>query len=117
MAPRAVPKHALSGPVQELQVLDLHNWRNLGDDADSRAERLMEKINMLEEESFTKKAQGIDAWRKSPVHQEYLELGAESMGQGKEVSTLITEYEQQGKETLSIEEFAAVSDLNKKLRF
>lgn len=110
-------KHALTGPVQELQDFDLHSWRNLGNDAESRATRLMEKINILEKESFTKKAQGIDAWRKSKIYQEYLDLGAESMVQNKEVSALISEYEQQGRETMTIEEFSAISDLNKKLRF
>ena len=73
------PTHILTGPLQELQALDLINWRRLGRDARERSRKILEKINLLEHDSFTKKAQGISNWRQSPVYQMYLNLGAESM--------------------------------------
>lgn len=111
------PAHVLTGPLQELQTLDLINWRRLGRDAKERARKILEKINLLEHDSFTKKAQGISNWRQSPVYQMYLDLGAESMVSNKDVDTLIRERQGQGQDALSSEEFIAISDLNKDLRF
>lgn len=109
--------HVLTGPLQELQSLDLINWRRLGRDAQERTRKVLEKINLLEHDSFTKKAQGISNWRQSPVYQMYLSLGSESMTSGKDVATLLKGYQDQGQDVLSAEEFSAISDLNKNLRF
>ena len=111
------PKHVLMGPVQELAALSLDNFRRLGDTAEERIKAMTEKIKVLEHDSFTKKAQGIEAWRKSETYKIYLELGLESMHQKKEVKELIADYEKQSKKTLSFEEFESISDLNRKLRF
>ena len=112
-----MPKSVLTGPVQELQSFDLVVWRRLGNTANERTQKILDKINLLQEESYTKKAQGITAWRDSKVYKLYLQLGAESMIAGKEVAEFITDYENKNENTLSIEEFSAISDLNKQLRF
>ena len=39
------------------------------------------------------------------------------MSKNEEVAALIRDYQKQGIETLSLEEFSAISDLNKLLRF
>ena len=110
-------RHELTGPVQELESLTLDNFRRFGDSVEEMAGKVLEKINLLEKDSFTKKAQGIEAWRRSQVYKIYLELGQESMVQGKEVAVLIGDYKAQNKPALTVEEFSAISDLNKKLRF
>lgn len=115
--PSPSTKSVLTGPVQELQSFDLIGFRRLGNSAEERADKVLDKIALLEQDSYTKKAQGISAWRSSPVYKFYLELGARSMSEGKDVNSLISELEQKGENTLSNEEFAAISDLNKKLRF
>jgi hypothetical protein len=109
--------HVLSGPIQELKSLSLGNFRLLGETAEQSKEKLLDKINNLSKESFTKKSQGIEAWRQSEVYKEYLNLGNESMIQGKEISDIIDDYKSKSKDTLSLEEFDAVSDINKSLRF
>jgi hypothetical protein len=109
--------HFLSGPVQELQDITLDNFRYLGITAEESVAKVLEKINVLEKDSFTKKAQGIEAWRNSEVYQLYLTLGQESMLQNKDIASLIAEYGAQSKPVLKLEEFSAISDLNKKLRF
>jgi hypothetical protein len=111
------PKNMLTGPVQELQSFDLVGFRRLGNEVDERTQKILDKINLLQQESYTKKAQGIAAWRDSPVYKLYLQIGAESMMAGKEVVDFISENESKNKETLSIEEFSTISDLNKQLRF
>ncbi|RJQ34763.1 hypothetical protein C4566_01785 [Candidatus Parcubacteria bacterium] len=110
-------KHVLSGPVQELQDISVKNFRRLGDSAQARADKILEKINILEQESYTKKSQAIEAWRKSGVYKIYLQIGAQSMIEGKKIEDLVKEKESKGEETLSAEEFSVISDLNKKLRF
>ena len=107
----------LSGPIEELKSMTLSNFRYLGDSAQERIDKIFGKIKFLEKDGYTKKAMGIEAWRKSKVYQMYLDLGADSMVQNKEVANLITEYEKDNKETLSIAEFSGISDLNKQLRF
>jgi len=109
--------HILAGPIQELKSLSLNNFRLLGDTIEQRKEKLLNKIDILSKESFTKRSQGIDAWRQSDVYKEYLILGNESMIKSKDVSDLIDDYVKQGKDTLTIEEFSIVSDINKELRF
>lgn len=110
-------KDVLTGPVKELQFMDLLNFRRLGSTADERAGKILDKINLLEQDSYTKKAQGVAGWRNSPIYKQYLDLGAESMVSGQEISALMEQYKSQGKETLDLEEFSAISDLNQKLRF
>ena len=109
--------HVLSGSIEELKQLSLGNFRLLGESAEQSKEKLLNKINNLGKESFTKKSQGIEAWRQSEVYKEYLNLGNESMLQGKEISDIINDYKSKGRDTLSLEEFSAVSDINKSLRF
>ncbi len=117
-APAKVPvKHVLVGPVDELANMSIDNFRRLGIDASSRAQRIYEKIAILEKDSVSKKAAGIAAWRQSPVYQQYLELGANSLMQGQEISNLIGKRTQTGEQVLTLEEFNTIGDLNKLLRF
>lgn len=111
------PKVSLTGPVQELQSFNLVGFRRLGNTPEERVQKVFDKINLLEQDSYTKKAQGIGAWRSSPVYKLYLKLGAESMVAGREVADYIAERENKNEETLSLAEFSAISDLNKQLRF
>ncbi|PLX25087.1 hypothetical protein C0580_03325 [Candidatus Parcubacteria bacterium] len=110
-------KHVLSGPVQELQDMTLKNFKRLSDTADGRADKVLEKINLLEQDSYTKKAQGIEAWRRSETYKIYLALGAESMIENKKIEEIAKEKEAKGEDFLDADEFSAISDLNKKLRF
>ena len=115
--PKKQPSRVLTGPVQEIQNIDLVAWRRMGEHAQERADKVLDKINLLEQESYTKKAQGIKAWRESKLYEFYLQLGAESMVNGQEVSALIDQYTKEGKDTLAHDDFEAISDLNKKIRF
>jgi hypothetical protein len=110
-------KAVLTGPVQELENMLLSTFRRYGNTASERAQKLLQKINTLEKESVTKKTMGIAAWRKSPVYKLYLDLGASSLIKGQEVSQMIAEQKAAGQEVLTIEEFNAIGDLNKLLRF
>lgn len=107
----------LTGPVQEIENMSLNNFRRYGASALERAQKIFQKIDILEKDSVSKKAMGIQAWRKSPVYKIYLDLGSTSLIKGQEVSQVIAEKKIAGQEVLTIEEFHAISDINKLLRF
>lgn len=110
-------KRVLVGPVDELANMSLDNFRRLGPDAASRAQRIYEKIAVLEKDSVSKKAAGIAAWRQSPVYSQYLDLGASSLMGNQDIVNLINQRQQAGTQVLSLEEFNTVGDLNRLLRF
>ncbi|MBI3963771.1 MAG: hypothetical protein HY341_02110 [Candidatus Kerfeldbacteria bacterium] len=105
------------GPVDELRTMTLDEFRRLGTTVADATKKLLEKINLLEEESFTKRAEGIAAWKRSPVNQLYLDIGRASMETAKPVEDVIRERQQAGIPTLTIDEFTGVVDLNLLLRF
>lgn len=116
VAPAKTPAN-LTGPVEELSYMTLQNFRRLASGPAQQAEKILAKIALLEKDSVTKKAQGIEAWRNSEVYRLYLDLGEESLKLAKNISTIIQDRLNNNQDTLSAEEFAAISDLNKNLRF
>jgi hypothetical protein len=107
----------LMGPVEEIRSLNLTDFRRLGTNPTEAVEKIKEKVDLLEEESFTKKAEAIQAWKKSEIYQIYLDIGNEGMNKGKSVQDVITSRKMDGRSYLTNEEFEAVGDLNKQLRF
>ena len=85
--------------------------------SDDKLDKILDKISILEQDSYTKKSQGIEAWRRSETYKLYLALGAESMIEGKKIEEVVKEKEDKGESVLDGDEFSAISDLNKKLRF
>lgn len=110
-----VPK--VMGPLDEIKYMDLINFRRLGKDPLNTAEKIKSKINLLEEEGYGKKLAGIKAWRLSPVNKLYLAIGHLSISANKPVDVIIEERKMQGQDYLTEEEFKAIMDLNKSLRF
>lgn len=102
----------VTGPVEELADLSLENFRKLGGSPVEIIKKIVEKIDILTEESYLKRDQGIKAWRRSEVAKLYLSVGQESMEKGISVEEAIKTV---GK-GLSLEEFDAIADLNEKLR-
>jgi len=109
--------YKLAGPTEELAGLTLQTLRRLGSDAASQSAKIGQKIDLLGEQSLTKKALGIQAWRRSPLYKMYLAIGQASMEHGLSVQKVIEQYLSQGKEIMTLEEFEAISDLNKQFRF
>ncbi len=105
------------GPIDELKYMDLISFRRLDQDLVKIVEKIKEKINLLEEEDYTKRFSGIKAWRTSPVNKLYLKMGQASIGESKPIDIIIEERKAAGKEYLNSKEFEAVTDLNRDLRF
>lgn len=111
------PSSKLVGPVEELHRLDLTSFRRLGSDPTSVVQKVKQKIDLLGEDSLTKKAEGIKAWKQSPTNQLYLAIGARSLSEGKPIEAVIKDRERLGDVVVSTAEFQAIADLNKALRF
>lgn len=105
------------GPLDEIKYMDLINFRRLSKEPAQAAEKIRSKINLLEEESYAKKLEGIKAWRSSPINKFYLEIGHLSISGNKPINVIIEERKKAGQEYLMANEFEAIMDLNKSLRF
>ncbi len=108
--------HAM-GPIDELGFMNFTNFRRLSSNPVKAVEKIKEKIKLLEEEHYGKKLEGIKAWRKSPINKMYLEIGQTAMEQNKSIEDCLKERKNDPKKYLSKEEFDAIMDLNKALRF
>jgi hypothetical protein len=107
----------LVGPVEELRGLTVVDWRRLGPDPIGCVRRVYEKIQQLGRESFTKRAEGIKAWRESEPYRLYLDMGHESLLTSKSVRDVLFSRQQAGQPALTEPEFSLIADLNRKLRF
>ena len=111
---RVTPK--IYGPAEELKTITIEDWRRWGT-VNEGTKRILDKINLLAEESLVKKSQGIAAWKDSAVNQMYLDIGTEAIDNGLSVEQVIAKRQQEHRPTLTVEEFNAVSELNQRLRF
>lgn len=107
----------LIGPVEELETMTIIDFRRMSPDPATAAKKIKEKVGLLEKELYAKRAQGIDAWHKSEVARFYRLLGQAAMSESRSIEQIIAERQQAGKPTLTIEEFNAIMELNKELRY
>ena len=112
-----VPKTKLTGPVDELGEMSLIDFRRLSDDPAVAATSIKGKIKLLEEDNYSQRLLGIKAWRESPLYKLYLSIGQESIGEHKSIEAVIIDRLKANAEYLTQEEFNAIMDLNKDLRF
>ncbi|MBU4481965.1 hypothetical protein KKC16_00765 [Patescibacteria group bacterium] len=102
----------LMGPIEELANISLNDFRKLGASPTEALSKIKNKIGLLADESYEKKAKGIQAWRLSPVYQSYLNLGNASIEQSKSIEEII-----KSSNILTQEEFNAISDLSQELNY
>ena len=106
----------IMGPIDELRYMRLIDFRRLDDDPFKAAEKIKEKISLLDDE-YSKRAAGIKAWRLSPVNRLYLKMGAAGISHKKPIDAIMEERKSAGKDYLNNREFEAIIKLNKELRF
>jgi hypothetical protein len=111
------PPTRIMGPVDELANLSLDDYRRLGRNVAESNDKVMEKLELLEEESFLKRDAGIKAWKASPVHKLYLAIGRASMEKNLAVVDVIRQYQSNGQNSLTPQEFEAIADLNKRISY
>lgn len=107
----------LVGPIDELAAMDTVSFRRLDESAGKAIQKIRDKIKYLEDEEYAKRLAGIRAWRSSPLNQLYLLLGKESIEQKKPVSAIIESRKTGQQDFLTAQEFEAIMELNRDLRF
>lgn len=111
------PMPKIMGPIEELQFLDLVNFRRLGATPAEMTAKVYGKIKLLEKDGYDKMVAGVRAWRQSPASRLYLRLGQEAIAKGSTLKGVIDARQAAGQEYLSMEEIGAIVSLNSKLVF
>jgi len=107
----------LMGPVRELKNLTLSEFRRMGKTPELSAQKVMQKIDVLSQESFDRRVEGVRAWQVSPLQKDYMSLVQASFAAGKPVTQLAEDKRKAGEDVPSPEELAAIITLNSKLHF
>ena len=108
---------SIMGPIDELESMTLIEFRRLSADPVQAIEKIKEDIETLSKEGFDRRSEAIAAWHRSEVSKFYRLLGQVAMSEGKSVNSVIGERLASGKPTLSMNEFEAIMELNKLIRF
>lgn len=107
----------IGGPLEEIGSMNLADFRRISKSPKEAVTRISQLFSMLEEEGFNRKMAGQRAWRQNPVNKLYLAIGQESLIEKKDIQKIIEGRKAQGKEYLSKDEFDAIMELNKKIRY
>jgi hypothetical protein len=111
------PGTRLTGLADELRGMDIEAFRRLSRDPQQAAEKVNEKLETLKRESFDRWTDGVEAWRQSPLQQQYLKLVTESFSSGKPVAQLVEEKRKTDPRLPSAEELGAIIALNGRIQF
>lgn len=106
----------LIGPIEELRALTMKDYRRLSKEPREATLKIKDKIDLLEDQGFERKTEGIKAWQESEVNKMYLDILRKSL-EGMPVNDVIAERELAGQVTLNKAEFDSIMELNRKLRF
>lgn len=107
----------LSGPVEELRLLTLTDFRRLSKDPKQAILRVQDKVEIAAHEGYDRRIAAIRAWRESPLCQAYLSLSREALMGGKGVIQILAEKRVAGQDVPTDEELHAIVELNGILRF
>ncbi|GEM_PF-4026194 len=109
------PRPTVVGPVQELRM-SVDDYMRSGATPAERVAKILTKIKELEREDYSKRLEGISAWKTSDVYSLYILLGQESVLSSSGIEDSIQKHKSENKPYLSVEDFQAITDLNNKLR-
>lgn len=104
-------------PIDELANLNLKRFRYLGHTPEERAQKIKDKLDLLAEYGYSKRLQGLSAWRQSPLNRLYLQIGQSSIQNCQSAEQILSEQAKQDTESLTFNEFVAIMNLNKQIRF
>ena len=109
------PPTRLTSLANEMGRMTLVEFRRIAKKPEEAMERLWQKLETLKQESYEQWSEGAQAWRQSPLQQQYLQLVAQSFTQGRPVADLAREKHEQDPAQLSAEEIGSIMLLNNRL--
>ncbi len=107
----------LFGLEQELHDLSLAEFRRLGKNPAEAVDKILQKVEILSQESIEKRIAGIQAYHTSPLQKSYLTLVTDSFKLGRPVSALAEEKRSKGVDVPSPDELSAIISLNSRLHY
>ncbi|MBI4714231.1 hypothetical protein HY771_03560 [Candidatus Uhrbacteria bacterium] len=99
----------LSGPVDELRSMDLERFRRLSNEPLQAISRLKDMLDLLEEQGYEKRVQGVQAFRACPLYRQYMEVTQKALLNGKGIDAELGD--------LKRVEYDALIKLNSEIRF
>lgn len=106
----------LLGPIEEIRKMTLADFRRFGKNPETAAEKIKDKIDLLEDESHLKKIEGIRAWRESEPSRIYFEIMRQCFNDGKSIDEIIATRNAGKIPSLTPDEFKAVMKLSEMTR-
>jgi len=106
----------LTGPLEEIEQISLRDLRRFAQNHQGFADRTLERIKILENESFEKRMMGIAAWRKSLLYQQYLNVIQNSLERNISIPEMIGAVTEAESQNMSLREWQTVNRLNRELK-
>lgn len=101
--------------VSELASLAPEDFK--GDNPEKLVQTLVEKVKSLVGKNDLEKFKAVEAWRSSSLYKLYIEIGEESIAQGKTITEVAKMRLAQNKPYLKEEEFNALADLSREFQY
>jgi len=107
------PEQKTVGPEGEMSTFGLSDFRRLARDPAKARDMLFSKIQGWKAESFLLYMKAAQAWHKSPLYREYLDLTENSLKENTQISQLLIEQTKAGGMTFG--EYKEIVELNRQL--
>lgn len=107
----------LAGPVEELRMLTLSDFRRLSSDPEQAILRVRDKVEVSAQEGYEYRIAAIKAWRESPVSRMYVAASRDALMAGRGIVDILADTRDRGEDTLTDAELHAIVELNGILRF
>jgi hypothetical protein len=98
------------GPIEEIKYFTLTDFRRLSSDPAEAASRLKQKFTNLKDESYILYLNALEAWRTSPLFNDYMSASIDTLNQKKKLTDISTE-----KEKIQLKEIGALIVMEKDL--
>ena len=98
------------GPVDELANFSLADFRRLEINSKAAGIKLLEKFEILKQDSFLLFIEGVKVWYNSPIYKQYQDVLYQSLAHGKSVNEILASGNAQ--KDLKLEEFKAIISVN-----
>jgi hypothetical protein len=112
---------AIRAPVRltslgsELGGITLAEFRRISKSPEEAMERLWQKLETLKQESYDHWQEGAQAWRQSPLQQQYLQMVTQSFTSGRPVAEIAREMHEKDPNQPTAEEIGAILLINNRL--
>lgn len=107
----------LVGPIQELKEMSLAEFRRLAKDPEVAVQKIIQKLDTLEQESFERRLEGVKALQQSSFQRMYMNLVAEAFRSATPLIKLAEDKRAVGQDAPSSAELSSIISLNSALHF